>query len=49
MGSNHNQPVDVDPHALQESRMLWKNFTKAATIGVVLNAAILLLMAFFLV
>ena len=48
MGSHH-EPVDIDPQALNEARGLWNNFTKMTTIGVVVAAATLALMALFLV
>ena len=48
MGSNQHQQVDVDPHALAESRRLWDNFTKAITIAIVAHVIGLGLMALFL-
>lgn len=48
MGNHSNEPVDVDPQALRESRNLWNNFTKAMTFGVAVVVVTLGLMAIFL-
>jgi len=46
MGTHH-EPVEIDPHALNEARGLWNNFTKMTTIGVVAAIIVLALMAIF--
>lgn len=48
MSNHQHEPVEIDPAALAESRMVWNGFTKIATFAIVISAVILLLMAFFL-
>lgn len=48
MGSNNHTPVEINPQTLQDSQKLWSFFTKATTVTVVLAAAVLSLMALFL-
>ncbi len=49
MGSNHGQPVEVDPQALHDANKFWCNFTQATKYGVIAVVIILALMATFLV
>lgn len=50
MGSSHNQqPAEIDPQTLRESRMLWTAFLAGSKYLVIGVAVLLLGMAFFLV
>ena len=49
MGSNHSQPVEVDPQALQAARKSWDSFTVAMQIVIGAIVVLLLGMAYFLV
>ena len=44
MGEISHQPVEIDPHTLEQSRNLWRHFTEAAKYGVIAVSVLLLIM-----